>query len=218
MFLKFIDDMEMLRESEAILKGERFRPAIEPPYRWRDWAAKEDGITGDALIAFINQDKAVRTDGSEGQGLFAYLRGLQSANGGDRRDVIAAIFRGTVNRMISGYLLRDMINKINAIHFSSSEEIHTLSLLYELMLKEMRDAAGDSGEFYTPRPVIRFMVAVTDPRLGETVLDPACGTGGFLWSPTSTCMNNARRWKTLMYCRRTSWAERPSRCPICSAR
>ncbi len=84
MFLKFIDDMEQIREQEAILKGERFRPAIEAPYRWRDWAAKEDGITGDALIAFINQDKAVRPDGQEGQGLFAYLRSLQSANGGDR--------------------------------------------------------------------------------------------------------------------------------------
>ena len=180
MFLKFIDDMEQIREQEAILKGERFRPAIEAPYRWRDWAAKEDGITGDALISFINQDKAVRPDGQEGQGLFAYLRGLQSSNGGDRRDVIATIFRGTVNRMISGYLLRDMINKINSIHFSSSEEIHTLSHLYESMLKEMRDAAGDSGEFYTPRPVIRFMVAATDPRLGEKILDPACGTGGFL--------------------------------------
>jgi type I restriction enzyme M protein len=180
MFLKFIDDMELIREQEAILKGERFRPAIEAPYRWRDWAAKEDGITGDALIAFINQDRAVRPDEKEDQGLFAYLRGLQGANGGDRRDVIATIFRGTVNRMISGYLLRDLINKINAIHFGSSEEIHTLSHLYESMLKEMRDAAGDSGEFYTPRPVIRFMVAVTDPKLGETFLDPACGTGGFL--------------------------------------
>ena len=179
MFLKFIDDMEQIREQEAILAGERFRPAIEVPYRWRDWAAKEDGITGDALIAFISQDKAVRPDGSEGQGLFAYLRSLQSANGGDRRDVIAAIFRGTVNRMISGYLLRDMINKINAIHFSSSEEIHTLSLLYESMLKEMRDAAGDSGEFYTPRPVIRFMVAVTDPRLGETILNRPAALAAF---------------------------------------
>ena len=180
MFLKFIDDMEQIREQEAIMKGERFRPAIESPYRWRDWAEKEDGITGDALIAFINQDKAIRPDGSEGAGLFAYLRSLQSANGGDRRDVIATIFRGTVNRMISGYLLRDLINKLNRIHFSSSEEIHTLSHLYESMLKEMRDAAGDSGEFYTPRPVVRFMVAVADPRLGETFLDPACGTGGFL--------------------------------------
>ena len=132
------------------MKGEKFRPTIAAPYRWRDWAAPEDGITGDALIAFINQDKAVRPDGSKGPGLFAYLRELQSSNGGDRRDVIAAVFRGTVNRMISGYLLRDLINKINGIHFSSSEEIHTLSHLYESMLREMRDAAGDSGEFYTP--------------------------------------------------------------------
>jgi type I restriction enzyme M protein len=180
MFLKFIDDMELIREQEAVMRGERFRPAIEAPYRWRDWAAKEDGITGDALIAFINQDKAVRPDGTEGPGLFAYLRNLQGADGGDRRDVIATIFRGTVNRMITGYLLRDVINKINGIHFSSSEEIHTLSHLYESMLKEMRDVAGDSGEFYTPRPVVRFMVEVIAPKLGETILDPACGTGGFL--------------------------------------
>lgn len=180
MFLKFMDDMEMIREEEAVLKGERFRPAIAAPYRWRDWAAPEDGITGDSLIAFINQDRATLPGGGEGPGLFAYLRALQGENGGDRRDVIATVFRGTVNRMISGYLLRDLINKINSIHFSSSEEIHTLSHLYESMLKEMRDAAGDSGEFYTPRPVIRFMVAVTDQKLGETFLDPACGTGGFL--------------------------------------
>jgi len=82
--------------------------------------------------------------------------------------------------MINGYLLRDVINKVNGIHFTSSDEIHTLSHLYESMLKEMRDAAGDAGEFYTPRPVVRFMVEVLDPKLGETILDPACGTGGFL--------------------------------------
>jgi type I restriction enzyme M protein len=76
--------------------------------------------------------------------------------------------------------LREVINKVSGIHFNSSEEMHTLSRLYESLLKEMRDAAGDSGEFYTPRAVVRFMVEVTDPRLGETVLDPACGTGGFL--------------------------------------
>lgn len=180
MFLKFLDDMEHVRAQEATLAGKRFRAAIEPPYRWRDWAAKDDGITGDELIAFINQDEAMRPDGKRGRGLFAYLRSLQGANGGDRRDVIASVFRGTVNRMINGYLLRDVINKINAIHFSSSDEIHTLGHLYESMLKEMRDAAGDSGEFYTPRPVVRLMVEVTNPRLGETTLDPACGTGGFL--------------------------------------
>ena len=180
MFLKFLDDLEQMREQEATLAGERFRPAIQAPYRWRDWASKEDGITGDELVAFVNNDEAALSNGKRGPGLFAYLKSLQGSNGGDRRDVVATVFRGTDNRMRNGYLLRDVVNKINGIHFNSSEEIHTLSHLYESMLKEMRDSAGDSGEFYTPRAVVRFMVEVTDPRLGETVLDPACGTGGFL--------------------------------------
>ncbi len=180
MFLKFLDDMEQIREDEATVRGETFQPTIEPPYRWRDWAAKDDGITGDELIAFVNNDEATRPDGTRGPGLFAYLRGLQGGEGGGRRDVIATVFRGTVNRMINGYLLRDVINKVNDIHFDSSDEIHTLGHLYESLLKEMRDAAGDSGEFYTPRAVVRFMVEATNPRLGEIVLDPACGTGGFL--------------------------------------
>src|SRR5207247_4348661 len=76
--------------------------------------------------------------------------------------------------------LRDVLNKVNEIHFTSRDEIHTLGHLYETMLREMRDAAGDSGEFYTPRPVVKFIVSVMDPKLGETVLDPAAGTGGFL--------------------------------------
>ncbi len=152
MFLKFLDDMEQLRQAEAALRGERFRPALDPPYRWRDWAADEAGITGDVLIAFVNNDEALRPDGSRGPGLFAYLRGLQGENGHGRRDVIATVFKGAVNRMQSGYLLRDVINKVNGIHFTSTDEIHTLSAPYESMLKEMRDAAGDSGEFYTPGP------------------------------------------------------------------
>jgi type I restriction enzyme M protein len=180
MFLKFLDDLEQLRETEAVLEGKAFQSAIEPPYRWRDWAAIEGGITGDELIAFINQERAILPDGKEGQGLITYLRKLQGANGGDRRDVIATVFSGLQNRMLSGYLLRDVIEKVNGIHFNSSEEMHTLSHLYETMIREMRDAAGDSGEFYTPRPVVKFMVKVTNPKLGETLLDPACGTGGFL--------------------------------------
>jgi type I restriction enzyme M protein len=180
MFLKFLDDLEGARKTRAELKGMTFKPAIEPPYRWRDWAAKEGGITGSELIAFVNNEEAVRPDGTRGPGLFAYLRSLQGTNGGDRRDVIATVFRGIQNRMQNGYLLRDVIDKINGIHFNASEELHTLGRLYESMLREMRDAAGDSGEFYTPRPVVRFMVEVLNPRLGETVLDPACGTGGFL--------------------------------------
>lgn len=180
MFLKFLDDLEQQREDEAKLGGKKFRPAIEPPYRWRDWASDSQGVTGDELLAFINNDEAVRPDGTKGAGLFSYLRSLTSSNGDDRRDVIATVFKGVDNRMKSGYLLRDVINKVGGIHFTSSDELHTLGALYESMLREMRDAAGDSGEFYTPRAVVRFMVKVTDPRLGETVLDPASGTGGFL--------------------------------------
>jgi type I restriction enzyme M protein len=180
MFLKFLDDLELQRDTEAELAGKKFQRAIDPPYRWRDWAAKPEGITGDELISFVNNEEAILPDGSRGPGLFAYLRSLTGRNGGDRRDVIATVFKGTINRMINGYLLRDVINKVAGIHFGSSEELHTLGALYETMLREMRDAAGDSGEFYTPRPVVRFMVAVTDPKLGETILDPACGTSGFL--------------------------------------
>lgn len=180
MFLKFLDDREKLEEARAAIAGKKYRWAIEPPYRWRDWAANKDGVTGNVLIAFVNQDEATRPDGKRGAGLLAYLRNLQSTNGDRRRDVIANVFDGVINRMISGYLMRDVINLVDGIHFDSSEEIHTLARLYESMLRDMRDAAGDSGEFYTPRPVIQFMVTVTDPQLGEVVLDPACGTGGFL--------------------------------------
>jgi type I restriction enzyme M protein len=180
LFLKFLDDHEAIREDRAKMKREKFRSIIESPYRWRDWAAKEDGISGDALRNFINQDETVRPDGTKGGGLIAYLRNLQGSNGDDRRDVVRSVFSGVSNRMESGYLLRDVVNKVNGIHFDSTDEIHTLGHLYESMLKEMRDAAGDSGEFYTPRAVVRFMVAVTDPQLGEKILDPACGTGGFL--------------------------------------
>lgn len=180
LFLKFLDDLEQVREAEASLEGKPLRQVITRPYRWRDWGAKPDGMTGDALISFVQNDEAVLPDGHKGSGLFAYLRSLTGANGGDRRDVIRTIFQGTVNRMINGYLLRDVINKVNEINFTSTEEIYTLGHLYESMLKEMRDAAGENGEFYTPRPLVKFIVTVIDPHLGETVLDPACGTGGFL--------------------------------------
>jgi type I restriction enzyme M protein len=191
MFLKFLDDIERIREDEATMEAKAFRPTINAPYRWRDWnrpnvlISADEGIhnalTGDSLIGFINQDEAVCPDGKRGAGLFAHLRSLQGAGEKiDRRYVVATVFRGTVNRMQSGYLLRDVLDKINAIHFTSSDEIHTLGHMYEAMLKEMRDAAGDSGEFYTPRPVVRMIVKAVNPRPGEKILDPAAGTGGFL--------------------------------------
>ncbi len=192
MFLKFLDDMETIRQEEYKLAGKRYHPAMESPYRWRDWAAKPDGITGPELIAFVNQDEAVRPDGKRGPGLFAYLRSLQSANG-DRRDVIARVFKDTVNKSINGYLLRDVINKVNGIQFTSKDEIYTLGHLYESMLREMRDAAGDAGEFYTPRAVVKFIVEAVNPRLGETVLDPAAGTGGFLVAAYEHLQKQAKR-------------------------
>jgi type I restriction enzyme M protein len=165
LFLKCFDDLEQRR----LLLGGKHRDVIEAPYRWRDWAADEDrGRTGDELLEFVNGD------------LFPYLRRLVGTKENDQRDVIAAIFGETYNRMLSGYLLRDIVNLVNRFNFNSSDDIHTLSHLYESMLREMRDAAGTNGEFYTPRPVVRFMVDRVAPQIGERVYDPAVGTGGFL--------------------------------------
>ncbi|MCK9424827.1 MAG: type I restriction-modification system subunit M [Ignavibacteriaceae bacterium] len=179
MFLKFLDDNEQLQDMNAQLEGKKYKPAIAAPYRWRDWA-KDINLTGDDLLAFISNEKIKLSDGIERSGLFYYLRGLQSETGIERKDVIATAFKGVTNRMINGYLFRDVVNKIDGIHFTNNEEINTLSHLYESILKEMRDASGDAGEFYTPRPVVKFMVEMLDPKIGETVLDPAAGTGGFL--------------------------------------
>src|SRR3972149_3578747 len=165
LFLKAFDALEERRE----ITERRYRPAIEEPSRWRDWAADPvDGRTGTELLDFVNN------------GLLPYLRGLAGTGEHDPRDVLAQVFRETYNRMLSGYLLRDVVNRVGEVNFGSSDDIHTMAHLYESMLREMRDAAGDSGEFYTPRPVIRFVVQQVDPRPGEIVLDPACGTGGFL--------------------------------------
>ncbi len=179
MFLKFLDDNEQLQELNAELENKKYKPAIEQPYRWRDWS-KDKNLTGDDLLGFISNEKVVLPDGKEATGLFYYLRSLQSETGTERKDVISTVFKGVVNRMINGYLLRDVLNKVDEIHFTSNEELNSLSHLYESILKEMRDASGDAGEFYTPRPVVKFMVEMLNPKIGETVLDPACGTAGFL--------------------------------------
>src|SRR5579871_954527 len=181
MFLKFVDDMERVHEDEAVLAGDTYRTLIDPPYRWRDWASDSAGITGPDLLSFINGEQTVRADGTKGPGLFTYLRSLRgNGEGRQRRDVVSAVFRDLRNYATSGYVLRDVINLVNDIHFDSTEDIQTLGRMYETLLREMRDAAGQNGEFYTPRPVVRLMVEVINPKLGEVVLDPACGTGGFL--------------------------------------
>jgi len=165
LFLKAFDDLER----ERYLLNPFYREAIKKPYRWRDWAAEEEkGLTGDELIDFVNND------------LFPHLRSLVGVDDKDQRTVIAEVFQEIYNSMRSGYLLRDIINLVNKINFAVSDDIHTMAHLYESMLKEMRDAAGSNGEFYTPRPVIRFIVSQIKPQIGEKILDPALGTGGFL--------------------------------------
>jgi type I restriction enzyme M protein len=178
MFLKFLDDHETDAENKAKLSRKKYVPTIDAPYRWRDWGAK-DSFTGEVLLKFISAEAATRPDGTDGPGLVPHLRAFQ-ASGDAKRRVIGEVFAGVTNRMEDGYLLWQLLDKVNGLHFASSDEIHTLGHLYESMLKEMRDAAGDSGEFYTPRAVVKFIVAATNPKLGELVLDPACGTGGFL--------------------------------------
>lgn len=168
LFLKFLDDSEQTR---ALMLGDYFVPIIETPFRWRDWAAygeRPDALKGDELIRFVN-DK-----------LMPYLSKLSGVDENDIRTKIGEIFRSTDNRVRSGYILREVVDQISTINFNSSDDIHLVSHFYETMLKEMRDAAGDSGEFYTPRPVVRLIVDRLAPKLGERVLDPACGTGGFL--------------------------------------
>lgn len=165
LFLKAFDDLERQR----VVTEREYRPAIETGYRWRDWAGDPiGGVTGDALLRFVDND------------LLPHLRGLRGSGERDPRDVLAAVFKETHNRMLSGYLMRDVVDLVDRINFASADDIHTMAALYEAMLKEMRDAAGDAGEFYTPRPVIRFIVQQVGPRLGERILDPAAGTGGFL--------------------------------------
>lgn len=167
LFLKCFDDFETKRA--AIDKN--YKQAIQKPYRWKDWAANESkGLTGPDLIKFVNEE------------LFPTLGGLVGGKGYEQRDVIASIFKELNNRILSGYVLRQIVNLVNKVDFVSTDDIHTMAKMYEEMLVEMRDAAGSNGEFYTPRPVIRFIVNQIKPNLtkSEKVLDPACGTGGFL--------------------------------------
>ncbi|MFD7016004.1 N-6 DNA methylase [Streptomyces sp. NPDC059928] len=168
LFLKAFEE-RVEEEGEALDPG-GYRRAIEKPYRWTDWATDED-LSGNELKTFVNDE------------LIPYLAGLdREADRGaeDPRNVISLIFKDVVNRMQSGTLLRDLVNIVNKIRFISHDDIHTMAFVYESILREMRDAAGDSGEFYTPRPVNRFMVRQSFLELGEKILDPACGTGGFL--------------------------------------
>jgi len=164
LFLKIFDDRE--RETELI--EDEYKSPIPKKLRWRNWASDPEGITGDALLDFINGE------------LFRKLKNLTISTNGDRRAaVVRGVFEDAYNYMKSGTLIRQVVNKVNEIDFNSSDDRHLFGNIYEKILKDLQ-SAGNAGEFYTPRAVTQFMVDMVDPKLGEKVLDPACGTGGFL--------------------------------------
>jgi len=163
-FLKIIDD----QDQELELLQSDYRSPIPPQYQWRNWAANPEGITGEELLAFINAD------------LFPALKNLPTSSlPGDRRRVVKDVFEDAYNYMKSGQLMRQVINKINAVDFNNLSERQHFGDIYEQILNDLQ-SAGNAGEYYTPRAVTAFLVDRIDPHPGETLLDPACGTGGFL--------------------------------------
>jgi type I restriction enzyme M protein len=179
LFLKYLDDLERERAMEAELRGKAYEFLLDEPYRWGSWAApkKDDGnfdndnaLVGDDLIKYVN-DK-----------LFPYLRGFKErASGLDTVESrIGAIFAEIKNKFQSGYSLRGALELVDELRFQTQKEKYELSHLYEEKIKKMGNAGRNGGEYYTPRPLIRAMIQVTAPKIGETIYDGACGSAGFL--------------------------------------
>ncbi|MDO8622909.1 MAG: N-6 DNA methylase [archaeon] len=165
-FLKVFDAMEEEREAE----NESYKSPLPEKIRWRNWAVNPEGMTGEELLDFINNN------------LFKTLKNLKLDEKSDQRGyIIKQVFEDAYNYMKNGILIRQVVNKINELDFTNAEDRHVFNDIYETILKELQ-SAGSAGEFYTPRPVTQFIVDMVDPKLGDIVLDPACGTGGFLIS------------------------------------
>lgn len=179
LFLKYLDSLEQDKAMEAELEGKQYRPILDAPYRWETWAAPKDAkgkldhnkaMTGDDLRQFVDTK------------LFPYLHGFkQRASGPDTIEYkIGEIFGEIKNKIHSGYNLREIIDHVDELRFRSQTEKHELSHLYEAKIKNMGNAGRNGGEYYTPRPLIRAMVQVLHPQVGERVYDGACGSAGFL--------------------------------------
>lgn len=165
LFLKIFDD----KESEYELLDSSYKSPIPEKLRWRNWAVDDTGITGDELVDFINEE------------LFPGLKNMSWQKGDDPRGfIVKELFQDSYNYMKSGTLMRQVINVIdNEIDFNNSKHTHIFNDIYEKILKDLQ-SAGNAGEYYTPRAVTKFIVEMVDPKLGNKILDPACGTGGFL--------------------------------------
>ena len=163
-FLKVFD----AKEEEWELEYDDYESVIPEELRWSNWAADDEGITGDELLDFINNK------------LFKELKEMELGVDSDPKAfLVKAVFEDSYNYMKSGALIRQVINKLNEIDFTASEDRHLFNDIYENILKDLQ-SAGNSGEFYTPRPVTQFIIDMLNPQLGEKVADFACGTGGFL--------------------------------------
>jgi type I restriction enzyme M protein len=164
LFLKIFD----AKEEEWELLQDDYKSVIPKGYRWRDWAADDEGMTGDELLDFVNND------------MFSNLKDMEVDEYSDvKKYVVKAVFEDSYNYMKSGTLLRQVANKLNEIDFSVQNERHLFNDIYEKILKDLQ-SAGNAGEYYTPRAVTQFIIDILNPKIGEKVLDPACGTGGFL--------------------------------------
>lgn len=173
-FLKIFDDSE---KQQALLNP-KYKSVIPPHLQWRNWAENDEGITGDELVNFVNNK------------LFKELKELPVTEGSDpRNQIVREIFTDSYNYMKSGTLIRQVINKFDEIDFNKMSDRHLMNDVYEQILKDLQ-SAGNAGEFYTPRAVTQFIVEMVDPKLGEKILDPACGTGGFLISALEYIRNN----------------------------
>ena len=169
LFLKILDD----KDQELEVLHDEYESVIPEKFQWRNWASNPEGITGDELLEFIDSNQ------EENPGLFSSLKSLTSKANSKRAAIVKEVFDGSNNFMKSGYEMRKVINELNKIDFNSSEDKHIFGDIYESILVELRDA-GNKGEYYTPRAITQLMTQMIDPKLGEKVLDPAAGTGGFL--------------------------------------
>lgn len=161
LFLKIVDD----KDKELELIYDKYKSPIPKDLQWRNWAADDEGMTGDELLNFIDQS------------LFPRLRNLSSRD--KRAFMVREVFEGNNNYMKSGINLRKVINRLNGIDFNKAGERHLFGEIYETILQELQ-SAGDYGEFYTPRAITNFIVDVVNPKLDDKILDPSCGTGGYL--------------------------------------
>ena len=174
LYLKIFDDQERALEYD----DPTYRSQLPEEFRWRNWAANPEGMTGEELSEFIDTE------------LFPALKKLSVRGHKESSTIIRSVFADTYNYMRNGTLIRQVINKINEINFNKQADRHEFGDVYEKLLKDLQ-GAGNAGEFYTPRPLTKFIVDVVAPQLGESVLDPACGTGGFLVNTLEYVRENA---------------------------